>query len=206
MATPARPQPGIADSLTRRQLDELDELMQRMLALPVDPADETAGSPHPVAPAPSASDQGVDEGVPIAEQGSISPVAAQSPPIVARSPDHAKPPTEGLPNQETFGRPQWLGRGTKPQLKAEETESQLISYQQVNRRGPRSRADVPPAEWWLRPLLGCDRVFESGARWLGPFGRLLRGYWGRTALGFLGLSMLVGALTWLLAGRTGWIW
>jgi len=234
MPTPARPQPGISDFLTRRQLDDLDALMQRMLALPVDPVDEGAAPPEAAPPATSTSPQALPEGQSITEQAASSSfapgpeadpkqepgttlvsapqaplvpaplVVARSPAlVVARSPDRGTPPTEGLRIRESFGRLQWLGQETKPQLSA---ESRLSSYQDASGRAPRSSIDVPPAEWWLRPLLWCDRAFESITLWLGPLGRMLRGFWGRTVLGLAGLSMLVGALAWLAAGRMGWTW
>src|SRR5712692_8908890 len=152
MPTPARPQPGISDFLTRRQLDDLDALMQRMLALPVDPVDEGAAPPEAAPPATSTSPQALPEGQSITEQAASSSFApgpeadpkqepgttlvsapqaplVPAPLVVARSPARGTPPTEGLRIRESFGRLQWLGQETKPQLSA---ESRLSSYQDAS--------------------------------------------------------------------------
>src|SRR5215467_10649646 len=50
MATADRPRSSSLDPATRRQLDELDLLMQRMLALPVNPREDPA-TPLPQQPA-----------------------------------------------------------------------------------------------------------------------------------------------------------
>src|SRR5437899_1667372 len=53
MPTQGRPRSSILDHATREQLDELDALLQRMLALPVDSPEDDGGAP----PEPSNSIQ-----------------------------------------------------------------------------------------------------------------------------------------------------
>src|SRR5947209_7172186 len=53
MSTTMTTRPGAAGHPTRQQLDELDALLQRMLALPVGAADAEGAAPPREAPAPS---------------------------------------------------------------------------------------------------------------------------------------------------------
>ena len=78
MATSERPRYSALDHPTRQQLDELDALMQRMLALPVNPMEEppdvpkrqpskesvgeNSGTAASVPPPPAAAKGSVEEG------------------------------------------------------------------------------------------------------------------------------------------------
>src|SRR5436305_2011466 len=63
MSTSVSPRPATSAHPTRQQLDELDALLQRMLDLPVQPADELAAPrPTPAVPAKSAAR---DDGPPL---------------------------------------------------------------------------------------------------------------------------------------------
>src|SRR5690242_8449124 len=109
--TPRRPRsPGA----TRQQLDELDDLLQRMLALPVNPA--AGGLPEAVAPvavedapppaedAPPPPADAPEAAAPVAEE---APAAVEAPPVAALPPAETAPAPPTLP--PSLLRPPWAG-------------------------------------------------------------------------------------------------
>jgi hypothetical protein len=83
MSRPAS-QPPASASLTRQQLDELDQLLQRMLQLPVNHLDEPPGRGAPP-PAAAAS-------APAREAGPAPPASEKPTPAVSMPPVRPAPP------------------------------------------------------------------------------------------------------------------
>ncbi len=127
---------------TRQQIDELDALLERMLALPV-------SDPEVVLP----------------------PVA--TPP----KPDNERPrpaPTTALLTAPV----------ATPQFSAPASEAP---------KGGRRRF-----------LLGVNQIFDAATGPLGPFGGWLRGRPGRACLGWIGLTLLAGAIALLAFDVVRW--
>jgi hypothetical protein len=190
MATPA-PQP------TRQQLDDLDALLQRMLALPVDPGEESADArpaepptPVPQYPEPPAGNLVLSEPEPPPPSPPSAPRPAPRPAAPQALEPQASVPLPVLnPVPPTERRP--------PVLAVPEP---LPPRQALAASRPRG---VPLL---LRPILWLNRQFDSLTFNLGSPGRWLRRPTGRTVLGFLGLLLLAAAVTLVLLDRFGWTW
>jgi hypothetical protein len=70
--------------------------------------------------------------------------------------------------------------------------------------GRHSPPAAEPAPLALLPLVGLNRAFDIVALALGPPGEWLCTRAGRTAIGFLGLALLIGSAAWGAAGWLGW--
>lgn len=178
MITPARSQPAPSVSAILDQLDELEALMQRMLAVPAPPGEDTQ--------------------VPAAAVTGGPPPADPEPP----------PQTEPAESPRVFtnATPPLLIRRQESVLRDEEGEASAPLVRHVPSRPPvalpwvASPIAAPPPPW-RRPLLGINTAFERGTEALGPLGRWLASDAGRAVLGTLGLLLLGGALAWGL-----WSW
>ncbi len=181
----ANPQP------TRRQLDDLDALLQRMLALPVEPAEEPQPvglpDPGPLFPDPLTPPAGnlilADPGLP-----SLQP-PAPPPPRAALAPESVPLPLLN-PVPPTERRPPVL----PPPDRSLSPRAALIA----------SRPPSPPL--LLRPVLWLNRLFDAAAFGLGAPGRWLRRPTGRTLLGLVGVLLLAAAAALALVDRIGWTW
>ncbi len=173
MATPTPPP-------TRQQLDDLDALLQRMLALPVNPSDEPP-EPLPDPLEPPAGNVILDDSHPI-----LPPLTQSAPPAPALA--VSLPLLNPVPPAER--RPPVLPPPDRP----------LSPRQALIASRP------PPDPLLLRPLLGLNRLFDTVALGLGRPGRWLRRPTGRTLLGLLGLLLLAAAVACALLGRFGWTW
>jgi hypothetical protein len=212
-------------STTRQMLDELDALMERMLALPVN---DLEGSPMPLPPphfAAGLTPAEASRPMPLAEKlDSIKPVESMGGPPskvlvgrLAELPASATPPSEPAPQ--------------KPSLKrldlAEEPESQTSPAKEVLWSTEVSPPDLimpplpekpslpdiplPPAgrlagsTLW-RPLLILNLVFDGITYLFGPLGAWLRTSAGRMTLGYVGLGLMAVAAAWWLHDLLGWTW
>jgi hypothetical protein len=173
------PPRSIADRPTRQQLDELDALMQRMLALPVDSDDRSVTTanafssasaqpenPDAVPPAPPSSSSGVAMDLLTQRRTTVE----QSIPRVA---------------SDTANQPVHPDESKLPAVPV--SEHICVS-------------------WWLLPVWWVNRAFDGAIGWLGPPGRWLRGHQGRTFLALVGLFLLAAALAWLLVDGIDWTW
>jgi hypothetical protein len=224
MATPA-PHP------TRRQLDDLDALLQRMLALPVDPAEEPAPPDEPLAASQPAAAPLADEPAPPAGNMILSdPLPVVTPPA---------PPSGNMILSDPLPPPRrddgvWMKDEPRPMASG---SSFLLPPSPVppaapvplpllnpvppaqrrapvlpppdRRLSPREAliASRPPEVFvLLRPILWLNRAFDGLAFALGAPGRWLRRPVGRTALGLIGLLLLAAAGALVLLDRFGWTW
>src|SRR6266542_2678947 len=201
---PRASQPAAPGNPLRQQLDDLDALLERMLSLPVDQADDDldpiAGV---VAPAPPRE-------VPDDE----------APPRVLRPPEeegHSPPPEPGPALRVEVELPPLPRLAAPPPPPAAPVPPRAVtaSREAVPPASTRRRlALVPlPAEvggnhepdgFLWRLLVGGNHLFDRGAGWLGPFGRWLRRPAGRAVLGWAGLVLLAAALGWVLLDWFGW--
>jgi hypothetical protein len=193
MSTPATPSPSLHP--TRRQLDELDALMDRMLELPVNPAVEdhsagdTAAEPTPpldfsVAGFESYRTEEVDLTAINETTGLESPTSpsVSENPILGPEVDPSRTPfvfhsptTTNFPGMQGYSGSLTSAHGLKD--------------------------DEPPAPFWLWPIVGINRPYAAIMGRLGAPGRIMLGI-GRTWLGWIGLIMLAAALAW---GIFDWI-
>jgi hypothetical protein len=181
MATPT-PQP------TRQQLDDLDALLQRMLALPVSPA----GEPSPLATS-LAESLAPPEGNLIVEEP-LPPSPPPPAPLATHHPVHWPSESVSLP----LLNPVPLAERRGPVLPPPDrplTPRQALAA---------SRPPRPPL--LLRPVLWLNRLFDSTAFALGAPGRWLRRPTGRTLLGVVGLLLLAAAVALVVINRIGWTW
>jgi hypothetical protein len=184
MATPAS-QP------TRQQLDDLDALLQRMLALPVNSAEEPPPPPEPESalryPEPFSAPAGnvilSDPEMPLPEPPapSLRPVPALSEPLPLPVVNPVKPSER---------------RG--PVLPAVDPSRSPLEALAASR--------PPRPSFLVRPILGLNRFFDALLLGFGGPGRWLRGAFGRTLLGLIGLLLLAAAVALVLRERFGWTW
>jgi hypothetical protein len=189
MSTPAPSSPSLHP--TRRQLDELDALMERMLELPVNPVGDESKS--------SSSEDPATYGSPDA-----SPFAGFSP---HGMPSYQTEEAEALAADASRA----FNFTTAGSIKGNEVSSGSGNddFGQRNSRGvhidtrsriastPRTEFDDagPPPAIWLWPLVGMNQTYDTLMSGLGAPGRFMRGT-GRVWLGWIGLLLLATALAW----------
>jgi hypothetical protein len=198
--SPRSPQ-STAGQSTRQLLDELDALMQRMLAVPVQPGDsEPAPAPEPVREAAATAPRNV-ELVP-------APIAVTAVPAADfRELAQEKPPSP-VPLMPIIL--------TRPKASVAEMPAFPCVQAPLPQRKPTAPPEAlpkpPPA--WMNPaatkvapppaatgrgtalLIALNRGYDRLTDWLGPLGRWMRGEQGRSVLGWTGLAMLVSAVVW----------
>jgi hypothetical protein len=190
------PRPSASLHPTRQQLDDLDDLMQRMLALPMDDAlpQEEPGDLKADSGPLLVEDLLHHEDVATARDRSISPRPLQEAP---------PPPARRLAPAPVL----WREEGTR------ESRSSPSGFPALE-----LPSLAPAATLSAEPANGCDpcaktsegfvllvwtnRAFDLLTMRLGPPGRWLRGARGRSSLGLLGLILLAAALAW---GALDWM-
>lgn len=202
-ATPGSraPQPaGGAD--TRLLLDELDNLMQKMLALPVSqPAEDetpvskppvrTADTPRVSAPEPPRAPHFIAAPLSSAVETPAASALSRAPNVpLARGRDTSS--TGTIDARDDLGDP--FSSSADPTLIAADGPIIVRSLPRVAAGLPQRSALAP----WAR----INRLFDRGTRPLGPLGRWLRSTSGRRTLGWLGLGLWMAAIVW---GVLKWI-
>jgi hypothetical protein len=177
MSTPSPSSPSLHP--TRRQLDELDALMEKMLELPVNPVVEQVqhpGSEEPASPPPDGASALGDS--PLGEFASHGFVsyrtdendASVTSPAQAMAFHFAEPKLAVVnpvsPNRIVIAR----------------TSAGLAD-------------DGPPPPLWLWPVAGINQMYDALMGGLGTPGRIMRGT-GRKLIGWIGLLLLAAALAW----------
>jgi hypothetical protein len=218
---------------TKQQLEELDTLLQRMLALPVNghdpaPSTPTYAAPGPEAfvpspptlPAPTRSVPGNDQIVQAwrvqtpATESEIVTFNGQHPPLATPvepappEPRFFAAPTSGSSAPAPFPYSMVFG----PQTAA------AAPAMPVNNTAPRTGIPAPqweaptpstelgPLPFALWPLFVLNKLFDLLTLPLGPLGSWLRQPGGRNALGWLGMLMILGAIGWGVADWYGLDW
>jgi hypothetical protein len=222
MSTPTSPgTPGSPSSGTTRQLlDELDTLMQRMLALPVGeedgaasaradeptllPAASRAGTAPP-RPAPASVPKPLAATLP----PNLAPAAATTSPRSARAKQKLPALKETPPPaEEQVPEPLLVAPGPAP-LGPEifatlKTGPALLVPRPTVPARPGARRLLLTRGRLLGPIRWVNRAFDRGTERLGAPGRWLRGRHGRTVLGWTGVVLLLAALTWQVLVWLGW--
>jgi hypothetical protein len=218
-----RPKEGASPRSTRQLLDELDALMDQMLALPVE--DEPSEEP-PAVPAPALA----------ATLTMIEPETAPLPKEMALQESKAAPPLRSSRKNRNVAKEDEGDAGAPPwtdghfQVEHEEKASKSAeSFALVDLNddaatdalltadkpapqpapvAPRREAarPLPPssASWTYGALVVWDRAFRRLTRRLGPIGWLLRTAGGRVILGALGLAFWIVSLAWLIHDWLRW--
>jgi len=181
---------SITEELARQHLDDLDQLMQRMLALPVDAPNHEAASLN------TATADAVfrfEEPPPGSIETETESTATARPATMAAQPARIE---EAIPQAVTSDETTLEAKVTA--MASTPPAGPVI--QTITRRGP-SNASLP-----LRLIVALNRAFEGCARYFGPPGRWLAGPHGKTFLGWTGLAFLLAAVGWVLVESLGWTW
>lgn len=179
-------------SSTRQMLDELDALMERMLALPVSDLDDELQMPSEALKPRSFIDDEPEE-------------VAESPPATIpyyRTEAAEPPPAPVAP------KPKVVNWKLEPPPALDEIAPPAIERAPLPELG-----NYPPPALSLRrilmaPLWLVNGLYDACTWWLGPIGRWLRAPSGRGMLGGFGVTLLLLAAAWLLldwAGFTTWM-
>jgi len=190
MSTPLAPSRPAAVEAARQQLEELDALLERMLAIPVGPPEDDTLEELAAAP-PEMVDRSRDRGRansdgPVAEPRSETPVVQQAVP----------------PNEVPV---------TPPVPPAKKSTSVPVVRKQASRTTDPKRKAEPPARvedlagmpW---PIALLDWAFRFAANALAAPCRWLDGETGRALLGGAGLLLLAAALAWAILDWLLWNW
>ena len=214
---------------TRQMLDELDALMDRMLALPVNDVDDPAPTPSQIVHMPTMSatltvlDASVEQeetppelehpllresfpsyntDIPPAPSETAGDLPVMQPPPF--QPPHFEPSDYDASQFETprlEPAPDPIPEEVIPPAIARLSIPIIRSEQPVVEvRLPRR----PLASQCLLPLLWFNQGFDKGTLILGPPGRWLRGPRGRHILGLTGLTLVGAAGLWLVKDWLGW--
>lgn len=219
-----RKSPDPLSGNTRQMLDELDVLMEKMLALPVNQIEgniETPSQPAAVTPPPAA--RNLPE--PRAQAGSRPATRTESgnAQILVGSLSILHGPTthDAIPSPKSSTRDaRAVAVAAAPLHEDAEHGAHGGSETASEHLPPLSsltsavgEAGVPLARRFslrlslrFRPLLWLNQSFDVLTQRLGLPGSWLRHANGRAFLGVLGLSLLAAALTWWLKETLGWTW
>ena len=221
------PRPASPVDPTQHQLDELEALMQRMLALPVNQLDDEPGSVAalpPLAPLPeweSAPALEMQEVPEIEQPGDREPEEESVVSVAERVlPAVVEQETERPADKQTESpEPVAAAERMIPMLRApivvrppeiERNEPKAATYKfgkpyiPPPRRVGRPTRDRPG--FGMRLLLWSNRAFDRQVGRWGGLGRWLRGWYGRALLGLTGLLLLMAALVLGVLEWIGWTW
>jgi len=206
---------------TRQMLDELDALMDRMLAIPVNDLDESPPAPRGIVRMPTVSatltvldPTAADDDAPARQP---PPPLRQSFPSynanLAAAPEETKPlplliePPSFRPASPTVEPdldpipeeviPASISALATPPLPVDTPDVAM---------SPRHPLHVALADRCLLPLVWLNAGFDKCTLLLGGIGRALRGPRGRYLLGLTGFALLVAAGVWLVKDWLGWAW
>ena len=228
---PAETPKAETPNATRQMLDELDALMERMLALPVNDLSEPAPAlPREIVESPArtaqldqaelsdsvgqevACEELASEPSTTKEPGKIL-VGRLTPSYMAEVEEPAPPPSAtqsyafspepAVESSAPRPLPSW--RQSEPAPSADELLPPLTVSRPVTegKRYPRRRS---LGQWLMQPLLWLNRRFDRATRWLGGLGHWLRGSAGRMLLGYMGIALFALAIAWVLRDWLRWGW
>jgi hypothetical protein len=205
------------NDLTRQQLDELDALLQRMLSVPLSPADTPmpAGAlPAPTppaspgwradAPAPAAAPlphvQLPDPPSSVALQPAVSapPVPAPKPAPPAPKPAPAPPPVAAAPTPKPVPKPPAPAPAPPPPKAAAPVAVPAPPP------APASESAAPPVAIQFLPFVLLNVIFDFVCGLFGPPGRLLRSGFFKHLYGLAGLALLAYTAAHVAQDR-GWL-
>jgi hypothetical protein len=189
-------------------LDELDALMERMLALPVNDADDPPAKPA-VLPLPSSSP--LSPVLPLTAKLTLLQVPVEEP---ALDPAHPGTNPSHLPVlNATIPLPPLAPAA--PTVMPQSFTAQPFTDHVIPRLAPATTEMLVPeplepadpfTRWFILPLVWGNRLFDRGTFLLGEPGGWLRGPAGRAVLGIVGLALVAAASVWLMRDWLGWTW
>jgi hypothetical protein len=213
MSTPVRSCSSTPLQPTRQQLDELIELMQRMLSLPESAPEQDAAPlyqrgvrlPQSVSAAASTFAEPADNHVEVASAAAATPALRSE--LSGGTPQSTSPVAESVAVMSVSLLPV-----------SSQDPAKILEAEEPQRAGNREQGTEdrqkplwlrllsPVAHLGLWPLLRIDWVFEGCMSWLGAPGSWLTGPCGRAWLGWSGLTLLAAALAGYLLVGMGWTW
>jgi hypothetical protein len=224
---PAPPDPGPEAEDSSVLFQELDALLERMLALPVNylEGQEQAGD-EPGPPAEGVPLITIAEAMPepFAVPEPLAPSAAEVEGLFSQTvfglqpsaPPLEPPPPTTPPSPAVLNRileappPVPLRAQPNPPAPFPEREGgagTLVPPPSPLRGGGQGGGVIqPPPALWVRPLLWLDHGFQTCMAPLGPVGRWLRGTAGRALLGWTGVLLLAAACGLAARDWFGWTW
>jgi hypothetical protein len=171
---------------TRQMLDDLDALMERMLALPMEEADPVAVSP---------------------KRPALAATLTMLPPLETTAPSVFQGPHASFAGMDLV---EDVSTPPAPPSKGGEKKEDAVPPPVVVRRldtilAPDEPLPAPRRTFILwRPLLWINQGYDHATRLLGPLGSLLRSSPGRLVLGAAGLVLLGIAAAWLTRDWLTW--
>ncbi len=200
---------------TRQQLDELDALLQRMLDLPMnsepvhaEPAVAKTYAPlPPLLPQESPLPRQGMTAEPVQHAWRMTPPLDQPRPAPVDAVADAQFASEApYPYSMVYG--EHLVAETLPPF-AEPVSSpppEAAPYASPAWAVAAASTQEPTQSFLLTPFIVINGVFDALTYLLGPLGAWLRQGSGRTALGWLGIVMILGAIGWALTDWAGSDW
>lgn len=200
-------------SSTRQMLDELDALMERMLALPVQESEEAGPPSEPTKPPAVAATLTLvePEREPPAEpEPEIFQTRVSVPESVFPAPAFSE--YEEIAPETLLPRSNWQPSAETLPVDHPPERHQPIPLIEVKVPKVQEPVALPKPNlrrrrvfsWWWLPILWVNRGFDRMTYLLGPWGRPLRTVKGRFRLGMIGLFLLTLSAAWLYLDWAGW--
>jgi hypothetical protein len=194
---------------TRQQLDELEALLERMLALPVNQLDgETSNLSLPtLAPIDMPPDWEASDSALMSTQArepGAATKADEARPVVAAQLGNGAATTDEA--QRAADSSRWKADEDRQNPAVPATNLTVVTRPAVGERPWPLPAGARRIAWPLRPLVWSNRAFDRCAGHLGAPGRWLRGPRGRALVGWSGLALLGSAMAWAWLEWMGWTW
>jgi hypothetical protein len=192
----ATPRPTPPAHPTRQQLDELEALMQQMLALPVNQIDDDAVPSTVLLPTfePEVSPpENAVIAAPAERQQAYWEATLPTAKETAPAPEFLD---RGMPVTEAGPKPSWASPSSPQPAIVQRIRSDRPSFLRRQRKSK--------ARWLLAPLVWTNLSFDRLAGRLGRPGRWLQGQRGRLVVGWLGILFLLGAITLGILEIMGW--
>ena len=201
---------------TRQMLDELDALMERMLALPVNDLEDSPPVLSPpstkvtIVEAPAPVETPYPAPPPSSSPGKVLVGRLSAPPSYTTETDTEEPRPkkkwkEPKPVSEELVEKQ-ANRWLEPVPSPDEILPPLIVKPAPVEEKRRPAKHRSASSILLQPLLAINKLYDRATMVLGPVGRWLRGARGRKILGLVGLGLLALAALWWLHDWMGWNW
>jgi hypothetical protein len=174
---------------TKQMLDELDALMEKMLALPVTDGDDGSTFPEEVVkPAPTT----LSATLTLLRE---APARAESAHPALNPPHLTLPPLE---TREPAPQPTPFTNEVAPPSVMEKLEPMLAAIPEQ---------ETPLAtQWGYLPLVAINVTFDYATMTFGGAGTWMRTDGGRLLLGLSGVAMMLIAVGWFVKDWLGWNW
>jgi hypothetical protein len=198
---------------TRQQLDEIDALLQRMLTLP--PIEDEPAEAPPAATPPAPSPPAITFPAPVIREVAATQPALPGDPVVqawrVQWPQTSTAAPAAPPSITAWGTPVPLATLADDPDPNTSVHGQLAPVPTSAPMGQIPVAEPVPADsrpaisLFAWPLIGVNQLFNVLTRPLGLYGDWLRGP-GRTAMGWLGIGLILAAGIWAAGEWLGYDW